>query len=77
VAGFARAAPGAGLDRFTVVMATGIMSAALRQAGLPWASGLLLGIAAAAFTILLARSCWRAAFRDGLAADPANNIVLR
>ena len=51
-------------------MATGIMSAAFRQAGLPWPSGLLLGIAVAAFAILLAGSCWRAAaFRDGLAAD--------
>jgi hypothetical protein len=47
-------------------MATGIVSAALLQAGLPWLSGVLLGIAAAAFTILLARSGWRTAvFRAG------------
>jgi redox-regulated HSP33 family molecular chaperone len=51
-AGVARAEPGGGLDRFTVVMATGIVSAAVRQAGLPWPSRVLLGIAAAAFTIL-------------------------
>jgi tellurite resistance protein TehA-like permease len=33
-------------------MATGIMSAVLRQAGLPWLSGVLLGVAAAAWLIL-------------------------
>jgi tellurite resistance protein TehA-like permease len=50
-------------------MATGIVSAALQQAGLPWPSGVLLGLAAAALTILLARSGWRAAaFHDGRAA---------
>jgi tellurite resistance protein TehA-like permease len=61
-----RARPGS----FTVVMATGIVSAALRQAGQPSLSAVLLVIAAAVFVILLAASAVRAvAFLASLRAD--------
>lgn len=46
---------------FAVVMGTGIVSAALRLAGSPHLSGVLLAIAAATFLVLLAASAWRAA----------------
>lgn len=55
---------------FAVVMATGIVSAALRQAGGPRLSAALLAIAAACFTILAAASALRAAaFPADLGAD--------
>jgi tellurite resistance protein TehA-like permease len=57
----ARAARSASPGCFSVVMATGIVSAALRQAGHPRPSGVLLAIAAASFVILAAASAWRAA----------------
>lgn len=57
----ARAARGVDPVCFAMVMATGIVSAALRQAGLPGPSAVLLAVAAAAFVILTAASCWRAA----------------
>jgi tellurite resistance protein TehA-like permease len=47
---------------FTVVMATGITSAAMRMAGLPWLADVLLVIAAASFVLLAAAliaGCWR------------------
>jgi tellurite resistance protein TehA-like permease len=44
-----------------MVMATGIVSAALLQDGLPGASVVLLWVAGAGFAVLLAVSCWRAA----------------
>lgn len=46
---------------FAVVMATGIVSAALRQAGSLQLSRVLLAIAAASFTVLLGASAWQAA----------------
>jgi len=65
-----RAVRRAGPDCFTVVMATGIVSAALRQAGQPWLSAGLLVIAAAVFVILSAGSAVRAvAFPASLRAD--------
>ena len=57
----ARGARGVDPVCFAMVMATGIVSAALRQAGLPGPSAVLLAVAAAAFVILAAASCWRAA----------------
>jgi tellurite resistance protein TehA-like permease len=46
---------------FAVVMATGIVSAALRDVNRPHASAALLVIAAAGFVVLAASSAWRAA----------------
>jgi tellurite resistance protein TehA-like permease len=46
---------------FALVMATGIVSAALREAGLRDLAGALLGIAVVCFVILTAASGWRAA----------------
>lgn len=61
---------GTGLNSFAMVMATGIVSAALRQDGLPQPSAVLLVIAAVQFAVLAAVSCWRAAaFPAGLRAD--------
>jgi tellurite resistance protein TehA-like permease len=66
----ARAARRAGPACFPVVMATGIVSAALRQAGQPYLSAALLVIAAAVFVVLLAASAVRAvAFPASLRAD--------
>lgn len=56
----ARAVRRAGPACFPVVMATGIVSAALRQAGQPSLSAALLVIAVAVFVILLAGSAVRA-----------------
>lgn len=50
-------------------MATGIVSAALRQDGLPGPSAVLLAIAAVSFVILVSASCWRGvAFPADMAA---------
>jgi tellurite resistance protein TehA-like permease len=49
-----------------MVMATGIVSAALLQDGFPAASVILLWVAGAGFAVLLAVSCWRAAAVPGL-----------
>jgi tellurite resistance protein TehA-like permease len=66
----ARAVRWAGPDCFPVVMATGIVSAALRQAGQPSLSAALLVIAVAVFVVLLAASAVRAvAFPASLRAD--------
>jgi tellurite resistance protein TehA-like permease len=66
----ARSVRRAGPACFPVVMATGIVSAALRQAGQPSLSAALLVIAAAVFVILLAASAVRAvAFPGSLRAD--------
>ena len=46
---------------FAVVMATGILSAALRQAGLAAEAGALLGVALAAFLLVLSGVYGRAA----------------
>ncbi len=46
---------------FAMVMATGIVSVALRQAGSPHLSAALLWVASAAFVVLAAASLWRAA----------------
>lgn len=63
---------------FAFVMATGIVSAALRQSGRPLPSEILFWIAAAALVLLLVATCWRAvAFRREFAADalsPAKNF---
>ncbi len=68
----ARAARGAGPDSFAVVMATGIVSAAARQAGWPGLSTALLAIAAGSFAVLAAASGWRAAaFPADLSAELA------
>jgi tellurite resistance protein TehA-like permease len=65
-----RAVRRAGPASFPVVMATGIVSAALRQAGQPSLSAALLVIAVAVFVILLAASAVRAvAFPASLRAD--------
>jgi tellurite resistance protein TehA-like permease len=66
----ARAVRWAGPACFPVVMATGIVSVALRQAGQPSLSAALLVIAVAVFVILLALSAVRAvAFPAGLRAE--------
>jgi len=66
----ARAVCRAGPACFPVVMATGIVSSALRQAGQPSLSAALLVIAVAVFVILLAGSAVRAvAFPASLRAD--------
>lgn len=55
---------------FAMVMATGIVSAALRQAGLRDLAGALLAVTVACFVILAAASCCRAAlFPADLRAD--------
>jgi len=46
---------------FAMVMATGIVSVALRLAGSPDLSAVLLWVAAAAFAVLLVASAWRVA----------------
>jgi tellurite resistance protein TehA-like permease len=57
---------------FAFVMATGIVSAALRLAGQAAAAGWLLALAAGGFAVLAAASCWRAVtFPAGLRADLA------
>jgi tellurite resistance protein TehA-like permease len=66
LAGIARAARSADLGCFAMVMATGIVSAALGQDGLPAVSAALLAIAGAGFVVLLAVSCWRAVVYPGL-----------
>jgi tellurite resistance protein TehA-like permease len=48
-------------DSFTLVMATGIVSAAVRQDGFPMPADVMLGIAAAAFVAIAGASCVRAA----------------
>jgi tellurite resistance protein TehA-like permease len=50
---------------FAMVMATGIVSAALRLAGLPGPATALLVIAGAGFVIVAAATCWRAALFPG------------
>jgi tellurite resistance protein TehA-like permease len=68
--GVTRAVRGVDPVCFAMVMATGIVSAALRQVGLPVPSAVLLAIAAAVFVILVVTSCWRAAvFPADLRAD--------
>ncbi len=52
---------GADPRAFAMVMATGIVSVALRQAGNPPLSAALLWVASAAFVVLAAGSVWRAA----------------
>jgi tellurite resistance protein TehA-like permease len=58
---FARLAHGADLGSFAMVMATGIVSGGLRQAGRPVLSTVLLGISVAGFALLAAAACLRAA----------------
>jgi len=63
-AGWARVAGavrGTDLGSFTVIMATGIVSAALRDAGRPHLSAVLLAIAAAGFVVLASASAVRSA----------------
>lgn len=61
-----RVAPGS----FSMVMATGIVAAALRQDGLAPAADVLVAIAAAAFIVLAAAVGWRSvALPAGLRAD--------
>ena len=60
-AGLAQAVRGADPRAFAMVMATGIVSVALRQAGSPVLSSALLWVASAAFVVLAAASVWRAA----------------
>ncbi len=57
----APAVRGADPRAFAMVMATGIVSVALRQAGSARLSAALLWIASAAFVVLVAASVWRAA----------------
>jgi tellurite resistance protein TehA-like permease len=57
----ARAVHGADPSAFAMVMATGIVSVALRQAGSPPLSAALLWVASAAFVVLVAAFLWRAA----------------
>ncbi len=56
----APAVRGADPRAFAMVMDTGIVSVALRQAGSPGLSAALLWIASAAFVVLVAASVWRA-----------------
>lgn len=65
----ARAARGANPACFAMTMATGIVSAAVRQDGLPRLSVALLAVAAGSFVILAVTSCWRAG-RIRLACAP-------
>jgi tellurite resistance protein TehA-like permease len=58
----ALAVRGADARAFAMVMATGIVSVALRQAGNAWLSAALLWVASAAFVVLAAASAWRAAW---------------
>jgi tellurite resistance protein TehA-like permease len=57
----ARAARHVAPGSFSMVMATGIVAAALRQDGQPLAGGVVLAIAAAGFVVLAAATGWRAA----------------
>ncbi|HEY6295120.1 MAG TPA: tellurite resistance/C4-dicarboxylate transporter family protein [Streptosporangiaceae bacterium] len=57
----APAVRGADPRAFAMVMATGIVSVALRQAGSPGLSAALLWIASAGFVLLVVASVWRAA----------------
>jgi tellurite resistance protein TehA-like permease len=59
----AAAASRVGPGSFSMVMATGIVAAALRQDGLRPAGGVVLAIAAAGFVVLAAAAGWRAATR--------------
>jgi len=68
----APAVRGADPRAFAMVMATGIVSVALRQAGSPSLSAALLLVASAAFVVLLGASVWRAAaFRADVRRDLA------
>ncbi len=58
----AQAVRGADPRSFAMVMATGIVSVALRQAGSPLLSAALLWVASAAFIVLVVASLWRAAW---------------
>ncbi len=56
-----------------MVMATGIVSDALRLAGLPVPADVLLVVAGAGFAVLLGATCWRAAvLSSALRADLTN-----
>jgi len=57
----AQAVRGADPRAFAMVMATGIVSVALREAGSTFLSAALLWVASAAFVVLAAASGWRAA----------------
>lgn len=59
--GLARAARAATPGSFAMVMATGIVSAALRLDGYPVPGDVLLAIAGAGFVLLVGVTCWRAA----------------
>ncbi len=68
----APAVRGADPRAFAMVMATGIVSVALRQAGSPRLSAALLWVASAAFVVLVAASVWRtAAFPADVRGDLA------
>jgi tellurite resistance protein TehA-like permease len=58
---FRRAVRSVPLDGFTLVMATGIVAAAMREIGLTTVGDVMLGIAAAAFVAIAGASCCRAA----------------
>jgi tellurite resistance protein TehA-like permease len=58
----AQAVRGSDPRAFAMVMATGIVSVALRQAGSPPLSAALLWVASAAFIVLVIASVWRAAW---------------
>ena len=75
-----RAVRGAHPGCFALVMSTGIVSAALRQAGSPRSSAVLLAIAAGSFSALAVASAWRAAaFPADLRGDlacPGHGVYL-
>ncbi len=55
---------------FAFVMATGIISAAVSGEGLPWLSGVLLGIAVVAYPVLVVCYAWRfVSYRREFLAD--------
>ncbi len=58
---------------FALVMATGIVSIAMQNHGVPVLSDLLLAIAALCYVVLIVLNTWRAVrFRDAFAADLAD-----
>jgi tellurite resistance protein TehA-like permease len=68
----AQAVRGTDARAFAMVMATGIVSIALRQAGNPALSEALLWIASAAFVVLVVGSVWRAAW---FPADARSDLI--
>ena len=75
-----RAVRGAHPGCFALVMSTGSVTAALRQAGSPRSSAVLLAIAAGSFSALAVASAWRAAaFPADLRGDlacPGHGVYL-